>query len=239
MRDFAVGDDPEPVHPAVSHADAVRTEGFGDDHGVGVRGDLSRLGQPGDAGVSSGLLVRRPRDLERAAEPGARPPEDFRREEGGGDASLHVARAAPPDGPVANLPRERVGGPAGARGNHVEMPVQMDPPPAVRRGTPEPADDVLPGVGGGTGGTRPGGRIVVGHLETGGGEPGAEERGAVAVVLARRIDGGDADQLAAERGDFVTGGLRLAEDPRLEAGGDRMKRHRKRGYRPRRRRLPA
>ena len=186
------------------------------------------LGQPGDPGVSPGLLVHRARDLEGAVEPGARPPEHFRREERGRDAPLHVARPASPDRPVAHLSGKRIRGPAASGGDHVEVTVQMQAPAAA----PQPAHDVLPGVALRTRGTRLPGGVVELHLEAGAGQPLADKCGALRIVLSGRVHGGDPDQLAAEGGDLVAGRFRLAQDPGFEAGGNRVERHRNRGYRP-------
>ena len=228
MGDLALGDDPEPIHPAVAHADPVGAEGLGNDHGVGAPRELAGFGQPLNAGVSSGLLVHRPGNLEDAREVDARPPEHFGGEEGRRDASLHVAGAASPDRAVPHFPRKGIGGPVGARGDHVEVPVQVQPPAAGS----QPTDDVPPGIRGRAGWTGRRRRIVEGHVETGGGEAVTEKGRALHVILAGRVYSRDPDQRAAKGGDLVAGGLRLFQDSCFEGGSHGMQRHGNRGYRP-------
>ena len=120
----------EPVDAAVADADAIDAQRLGDDGEVGAVGaEPPLLRQPGDAGEAAALFVDRAADLDAAVQLDAGAPDRLDGEQRRGDAGLHVARAASPDPAVADLAAERIDGPAVARGDDVEVAVQVDERP--------------------------------------------------------------------------------------------------------------
>ena len=84
------------------------------------------LREPADAGEPAALFVDVPLISTDAVEldPGA--PDGFGREDGGGDARFHVARAAPVDAPVAHGPGNGIDRPSVAGGDDVVVAVEMN-----------------------------------------------------------------------------------------------------------------
>src|SRR5690606_7655387 len=113
------------------------------------------------------------------------------RDDGGGQPALHVAGAPAIDAAVFHYACEGIDGPAGPDLDHVDVAVEVDARAGLAAG---PAGDyvgagVLVAVAGGT---------LAAHIFDGEAalfQPLADVFGAGAIGLARRVEGGEADQV--------------------------------------------
>ncbi|MNT08320.1 hypothetical protein D3C72_1430590 [compost metagenome] len=178
------------------------------------RGEPAALGQIGDAAVTAGFLVHRAGNLERPGQRQAGVDQGLDRDDGGGQAPLHVTGAPAINLAVLHLAAEGIDGPAGADLDHVDMAVEVDARP---RFGPGPAgDDVGAGVG-----VAVARRAFSAHILDGEAallQPLADVLGAGAIGLARRVDGGKADQVLGQGDQFVGAAVDQVHD-RLQGGG--------------------
>ncbi len=167
-----------------------------------------RLAEKGGAGEASALLVDRAAHLDASQELDSRAPQALRGVDRRGDPGLHVRGAAAVDSPVANDPAERVHGPSVARGNDVEMAVQMD----ERTLAPAAAetDHVHARMRVGVLRIALGDEIV--DLEAKALELPSERFRGLSIGVSRRVDARDPDQLRGEVDDLVPGALDFAAD---------------------------
>ena len=144
--------DCEPVHAAMSDADAIDVERLGDDDEVSaLLAETTVLGQPGDACKSAALLVDGATDLDGAVQLDSRTTDGLGGEDRGGKARLHIARSATPDPAVAHLAAKRIDRPAVAGRHDIEVAVEMHDRPIAP--PPPRSDDVDARVGAGVLGT--------------------------------------------------------------------------------------
>ena len=206
VGDAAPRHDPEPENAAVADADPRRTERLGDDHVVRrAAGDPADLSQVGDASVAAAFFVDRAADLERSTQADAAAPHRFGGEHRGGDAGLHVGRAAAVEPAVPDLAAERVDRPAVSRRHHVDVPVQVQG--RSRAPAPAQAEHVDLGTLRIAAGT-----LDVLGLETVRFEPYAEQLRALPVGVAGRVDRWHADQFRCEEGRFLAADRSLGEN---------------------------
>ncbi len=204
----AVRRDVEPVDALVAYADASGTEGFRDDHVVGpIARDPSDSAQVGHTGEASALLVDGATHLDGASQRRSGPADRLHGEGRRRDAALHVRCPPAEQSAFPHLAAEGVDRPAGSRRYDVEVAVEVHERPRPR--ALEQPDHVHPGMVGGV--LRPPGCIHVVHGHSPGFEPASDGLGALRVRLARRVHGGDADELGREVDDLVAGALDLLE----------------------------
>jgi hypothetical protein len=124
----------------VTDADAIDVQRLGDDHEVGLSlRHAAALCQVRNAGEAAALFVHGAADLDGAGQRNAGTLDGLGGKERRRDARFHVARATAVDPSVADHAAERIDSPPVARGNDVEMTVEMN----HRAGSAAPdADDV-------------------------------------------------------------------------------------------------
>ena len=84
-------------------------------------GEIALGRQIADAAIAARLLVDRARNFERAGKTDAFVEDRFDRDDGCGEAALHVAGAAAIDAPVADRAGERIERPRRARFDDVDV----------------------------------------------------------------------------------------------------------------------
>jgi len=212
VRDPAAHLDLAPPNAPVAQADAVLVQRFRNDHMVDARlGEVATFRQPGDAGITAAFLVDRSGDLDRPRQVRHRVDQRLHRDDRRRQATFHVTGAAAVDAVVDDLGGERVVGPAGAGLDHVDMAVEM-------HARPGPAgliarNHVGPWIGVGIAPSALGPQH--GNLEPARLEAPAQIVAAGGIGVARRIDGGDADQVLGQRHQVV-GCLRDALEESVE-----------------------
>ncbi len=205
MRDFPVGLDLAPPDAATAQADAILLQRLRDDHVIDMRKQalLREMRR-----AAAGLLVGGPGDLDPARTVRARVDEGLRRDDRGGQAPLHVAGSAAVDLPVRDRGPERVDRPSAAGLDHVGVAVGMDAP--SRRSSFARCNDVPAGMAAAVAGDADG--ALDGCREAGPFEAAGERLADVAMVLARRIDGGNEDRFPRQRHEVVAPGSEPGEE---------------------------
>ncbi|MNS58488.1 hypothetical protein D3C72_914100 [compost metagenome] len=215
MGDAALGLDLGPPDAAVADADPVHVQRLGDDDVIDAgRGEPAALGQIGDAAVTARFLVHRAGNLQRAGQGQAGIDQGLDRDDGGGQPALHVAGATAIDAAVLHLAAEGIDGPAGADLDHVDMAVEVDA--RSRLGALPAGDDIGAGIG-----VAVARRAFAAHIfddEAALLQPLADVFGAGAIGLARRVDGGKADQVLGQGDQFVGAAVDQVHDG-LHCGG--------------------
>ena len=188
--------DTEPVNSPVPQADPARSEGLGyDDVRSPFRGNQAFAGEKVHARVPAGLLVHRGAELEASVQIDAGFPYRRRREQGGGDAALHIARAPAVDPAVLHHAFEGIDRPVLAGRHDVGMSVEVQG--GHRRPAGKTAHQVYPGA-----------FLRVVRMISGGQVPGFEaergqaivhQPGAGQVFVARRVHGGYTNQVPQKR----------------------------------------
>ena len=126
MRDAPLGLDLGPPHAAMTKTDAILVQGFRNDDVLhAFRVEVAFFGQIGDTAKAARFLIRRGRDFDRTREFRADLAKGFGRDDGRGDPSLHIARAAPVYAPVGKFAAEWLAGPSVTNLDHVVMAVEM------------------------------------------------------------------------------------------------------------------
>src|SRR5690606_13768724 len=111
----------------VAKADAVLVERLRDDDVVDAgTGEVAALGQIGDAAEAARFLVDGAGDLDGTGMIGTGGDEGLHRDDGGGEAALHVAGAAAIDASVPDDPGERIERPVIAGLDDIDMGIEMD-----------------------------------------------------------------------------------------------------------------
>src|SRR5579863_6782037 len=190
VRDAADSGDFEPIDAAMSEADAVDVQGFGDDDEVGAAArDQAVLGEVGHAGESAAFFVDRAALFDRATETHSGAADGFDGEDGGGDAGLLVGCAAAEDLAIRQGGTEGIDRPAVADWDDVKVTVEMEQ--GACGSVAQATNDVYAWIFRGVFGAAFGWDIldVVAELCKTLSEP----RGAGGVVVAGRIHGGDGD----------------------------------------------
>ena len=209
VRNAAHGHHLEPVDAAMADAHAVDTKRLGNDHGLGpLARDPVVLGEPRHPGEATALLVHRATDLDRRRMRHTRTPDGFGREHRGRQARLHVAGATAVEAAIQNFSTERVASPTQAGRHDIEMAIQVDGrslhPPLVA------ADDVNARMSGGVlrladRGEQMDVRAMPAQLI-------ADGVRARFILLARRVDGGDAHQPGGEVHNLVGSAVDFGEN---------------------------
>ncbi len=116
----------EPVHTAVPDAYTFRVQRLGDDHiPLFLTRDAAAVTQIGDTRESTAFFVGRCALLDCAIEVNFQSADRFNGKDRRRNASLLVTRAASVDSPITQFAAEWIDGPAGARRDHVIMPIEM------------------------------------------------------------------------------------------------------------------
>jgi hypothetical protein len=219
VRDAAMCLDLRPPHAAMTDADPIDVEGLGDDDVIDARRrEPAPLGEIMNAAVAARLLVDGARDLERAGQRLAAVDESLHRDDGGGDAALHVAGAAAEHLSVPHDSRKRVDRPARARLHHVDVAVEVH----ARPGTAALAarDYIDPRIALAVA-RRSFGTHIIQH-EPAPLEPLADELRARPVSLARRVHRGIAHERTSELHQLLAPGVYGAAEgfllPRVGSG---------------------
>ncbi len=209
MRDASARQHFEPVHAAVTDADAVHVQRLGDDDVVGPHGaETPVLGEPGDAGKPAALFIHGAADFNRAIELDAGAPDAFDRKERRGNSGLHVARSSAVDPAVDDVTAEWIARPAFAGRHDVEMPVQVHD--RVRRASMPGPDDVDARVALRVLGKAFGREVL--DLESATLQAISNEVRAVVVRLTGRIYRRDADEIGGERDSLRRRRIDLSKD---------------------------
>ena len=199
VRGRAENGDVEPVDAAVAETHAIGVERLGDDDvGLLAARENAALGEVANTGEAAALFVDRAALLDRAVEDDARAADRLDRIDRGDDPGLHVACSAPVHLAVADGGGEGIDRPTVTRRHDVEMSIVVETRP--RRGAGEARNHIDARVTSGVIRVAFGGDVL-GLVAESAAALAHRARG-VLVMLARRVDRGNADELG-ERVDHL------------------------------------
>ncbi len=186
----------------MTETDAVFLQRLRYDHVINMC-KAALFGEMRDTAVATCFLVGGPGDLDHARMARTCLDECFHRDDRGCQPALHVAGSAPVDLPVGEFRPERVKGPSAPGLDHVDVAVEVDA--LSRQRSFAPRNDIPARMAVTVAGRAFG--AFDGCREAGPFESTCEKLADVAIVLARRIDGWDADQFLRQRHKVVALGF--------------------------------
>ncbi len=203
MGNPPLGFDFRPPDTAMAQTNAIFVQGFGDDHmlhAVGVEIPLFR--QIGDTAIAAAFFIRRRRNLDRALVVGVKMHKRFGGNDRRGQPALHIAGAATVNLAVFQLTTKRVFGPTMADLDHIMVRIEMN---AVAGCATFVTRDHVPTRVFHAVANRP---LGADHfdLEPGFRQPFRQIGAYLAIIMPRRVQRGNADQVLGQGDQIVPPG---------------------------------